>query len=64
MVQFQIPVWAANGTCTAPLILVDTLHQITVAQRKSGNKPIVVHGRCVGTEGGGGGGRREDLEKE
>lgn len=45
VVQFQIPVWAADGTCMAPLILVDTIHQIAVAQRKSGNKPIVVHGR-------------------
>ena len=39
--------WSAEGLCSNPMALVHVIDQMGVAQRRTGNKPIVVHGRLV-----------------
>ena len=45
VVHFQVTVWSEDDVCSSPSTLVEAIHHIQAAQRKSGNKPIVVHGR-------------------
>ena len=45
--QFQVDEWSAEGLCSNPQALVHVIDQMGVAQRRTGNKPIVVHGRLV-----------------
>ena len=39
--------WSAEGLCSNPQALIHVIDQMGVAQRRTGNKPIVVHGRLV-----------------
>ena len=45
--QFQLANWNTDGTCSNPQTLIDVIDQMNSIQRRTGNKPIVVHGRCV-----------------
>ena len=47
VVQFQLKGWTAEGLCSNPGMLIEVIDHMTVIQRKSGNKPILVHGRWV-----------------
>ena len=47
LTQFQVDQWSAEGLCSNPQALVHVIDQMGVAQRRTGNKPIVVHGRFV-----------------
>ena len=39
--------WSAEGLCSNPQALIHVIDQMGVVQRRTGNKPIVVHGRLV-----------------
>jgi len=43
--QFQMSCWTPEGLCTSPHAIIDIIEQVLVIQRKTGNRPIVVHGR-------------------
>ena len=43
--QFQMSYWTAEGLCTSPPAIMAVIEQVLVIQRRTGNKPIVVHGR-------------------
>ena len=43
--QFQMSCWTAEGLCTSPPAIMAVIEQVLVIQRRTGNKPIVVHGR-------------------
>ena len=45
--QFQVEQWSTEGLCSNPKALIDVIDQMGVVQRKTGNKPIVVHGRYM-----------------
>ena len=45
VIQFQLTAWAEDNLWTSPSSLVEAIHHIKAAARKSPNKPIVVHGR-------------------
>ena len=45
MTQFQLKQWSAEGLCSNPQALIDVIDKIGVIQRRTGNKPIVVHGK-------------------
>ena len=47
MTQFQVEHWSAEGLCSNKQALVHVINEMGVAQRRAGNKPIVVHGRLV-----------------
>ena len=47
LTQFQVDQWSADGLCSNPQALVHVIDQMGVAQRRTGNKPIVVNGRFV-----------------
>ena len=47
MTQFQLEQWSAEGLCSNPQALVGVIDQMSVVQRRTGNKAIVVHGRYV-----------------
>ena len=47
MTQFEVEEWSAEGLCSNPQALVHVIDQMGVVQRRTGNKPIVVHGRLV-----------------
>ena len=47
LTQFQVEQWSAEGLCSNPQVLIHVIDQMGVAQRRTGNKPIVVHGRLV-----------------
>ena len=42
--QFHIENWSGEGMCSNSRALIDVIDQMGVVQRRSGNKPIVVHG--------------------
>ena len=42
---FQMSCWTADGLCTSPPAIMAVIEQVLVIQRRTGNKPIVVHGR-------------------
>ena len=39
--------WSAEGLCSNPQALVGVIDQMSVVQRRTGNKAIVVHGKYV-----------------
>ena len=43
--QFQMSCWTADGLCTSPPAIIAVIEQVLMIQRRTGNKPIVVHGR-------------------
>ena len=43
--QFQMEQWSTEGLCSSPKVLVGVIDQMSVVQRRTGNKAIVVHGR-------------------
>ena len=45
--QFQVEQWSAEGLCSNPKVLIDVIDQMGVVQRRTGNNPIVVHGRYI-----------------
>ena len=45
MTQFQVEEWSAEGLCFNPKALINVIDQMGVVQRRTGNKPTVVHGR-------------------
>ena len=42
---FQMSCWTPDGLCTSPPAIMAVIEQVLVIQRRTGNKPIVVHGR-------------------
>ena len=44
--QFQLEQWN-EGLCSNPQALVGVIDQMSVIQRRTGNKAIVIHGRYV-----------------
>ena len=45
--QFQMSCWTAEGLCTSPPAIMAVIEHVLVIQRRTGNKPIVVHDRWV-----------------
>jgi len=45
MTQFQMSCWTPEDLCTSPRAIVDIIEQVLVIQRRTGNRPVVVHGR-------------------
>ena len=43
--QFQMSCWTPEGLCTSPPAIMAVIEHMLVIQRRTGNKPIVVHGR-------------------
>ena len=43
--QFQMSCWTPEGLCTSPPAIMAVIENVLVIQRRTGNKPIVVHGR-------------------
>ena len=43
--QFLLEQWSTEGLCSNPQALVGIIDQISVVQRRTGNKPYIVHGR-------------------
>ena len=43
--QFQMSCWTPDGLCTSPPAIMAVIEHVLVIQRRTGNKPIVVHGR-------------------
>ena len=43
--QFQLEQWSTEGLCSNPQALVGIIDQMSVVQRRTGNKPYIVHGR-------------------
>ena len=44
VVQFQVTTWTDDNISSSPPSLVEAIHHIRAAQRKSANKSIIVHG--------------------
>ena len=42
--HFMMTNWTAAGTCTEPKAVMKMIDQLLIAQRRTGNKPIVIHG--------------------
>ena len=47
LTQFQVKQWSAESLCSNPQALIHVINQMGVVQRRTGNKPIVAHGRLV-----------------
>ena len=45
--QFQMTGWSPEGLCTNHKAFIALVEQVTTEQMRTGNKPIVVHGRWV-----------------
>ena len=43
--QFQMSCWTPEGLCTSSPAIMAVIENVLVIQRRTGNKPIVVHGR-------------------
>ena len=43
--QFQLSGWTPDGLCTNTRAIIDIIEQVGGVQRRTGNKPIVIHGR-------------------
>ena len=43
--QFQLGSWNSEGLCTDTRALMELIEEVGVAQRRSGNCPIVIHGK-------------------
>lgn len=44
MTQYQVGHWTAEGLNSKPRTIIEVIDDIIVVQRRTGNKPIVVHG--------------------
>ncbi len=42
--HFMMTNWADDGTCQEPKNLMKMIDQLFIAQRRTGNKPLVIHG--------------------
>jgi len=47
MTQFHITCWEADGHCSNLRCVVDVIEAMTKVQRRTGNKPILVHCRYI-----------------
>ena len=45
MMQFEISQWSADDLCCSPQAVIEVIDRMNSVQRRTGNKPIVVHGR-------------------
>lgn len=45
--HFMMDNWKTDGTCEEPRAIMKMIDQLFIAQRRTGNKPVVVHGMCV-----------------
>ena len=45
LTQYQVKEWTAEGVGSNKRAVVDIIDQLSVVQRRTGNKPIVVHGK-------------------
>ena len=43
--QFEIKQWTSDNLCSSPKVVTDVINLMNSVQRRTGNKPIVVHGR-------------------
>ena len=43
--QFQLSCWSREGLCEDPVLFMEFIEVVGVAQRRSGNQPLVVHGK-------------------
>ena len=43
--QFQMSCWTSEGLCTSPPAIMAVIEHVLVVQRRTGNRPIMVHGR-------------------
>ena len=43
--QFQITNWTDKGLCTNSMSIMKVIDEVILIQRRTGNKPIVIHGR-------------------
>ena len=42
--QYQVGHWTAKGLNSQPSAIIETIDEMSVVQRKTGNMPIVIHG--------------------
>ena len=47
MIQFQILNWNSCGKCSSPQTIITVVEKVYKVQRRTDNKPIVVHCRSV-----------------
>ena len=47
MTQFQILNWSSQGKCSCPQTIITVVEEVNKVQRKTDNKPIVVHCRSA-----------------
>lgn len=47
--HFMMDNWTNDGTCSEPTAVMKMIDQLLIAQRRTGNKPIVIHGMYVKT---------------
>ena len=45
--QFHFMAWPENGAPTSGAGMIDLIDQVTRTQQQTGDKPIVIHCRCV-----------------
>ena len=45
MSQFHITNWASDGSCSNLKTVIDVIEEVSKVQRRTGNRPIVVHCR-------------------
>ena len=45
VIQFQMAGWSQDGVCINPVAFMKLLDKLMIAQRRTGDKPIIVHGR-------------------
>ena len=42
--HFMLTDWDTDGFCSEPKAVMKMIDQLLIAQRRTGNKPIVMHG--------------------
>ncbi len=47
VVQFQMTNWSRDGICSDPKTVMKMIDQLLIVQRRTGNKPILIHGVWV-----------------
>ena len=45
--QFHFTAWPENGAPASGAGMIDLIDQVTRTQQQTGNKPIIIHCRCV-----------------
>ena len=45
--QFQILNWSSQGKCSCPQTIITVVEEVNKVQRRTDNKPIVVHCRSA-----------------